>query len=66
MYGSTGFLVILLLSLLVFAVSERLKYWFTLVLLVTGIALTTAWSAGILAGSVEAREIPVFTPAGGT
>lgn len=66
MFGSTGFLVIIFLSLLVFAVPERLKYWFTLVLLIAGIALTTAWSAGILAGSVQEREIPIFTPAGGT
>ncbi len=66
MFGSTGFLVILILSLLVFAVSERLKYWFTMALLVAGIAITTAWSAGILAGSVQTREIPLFNPEGGT
>jgi len=66
MYGSTGFMVIILLSLLVFAVPERLKYWFTLALTVAGISITTAWSAGILSGSVQAREIPLFTPAGGT
>jgi len=65
MFGSTGFLVILMLSLLVFAVPERLKYWFTLVLLIAGISLTTVWSAGNLSGYVQAREIPLFSPAGG-
>jgi len=59
-------MVIILLSLLVFAVPERLKYWFTLALLVAGITLTTSWGAGIISGSVQAREILLFTPAGGT
>ena len=59
-------MVIVLLSLLVFAVPERLKYWFTLALLVAGITLTTSWGAGIISGPVQAREIPLFTPAGGT
>lgn len=66
MLGSTGFLVILLLSLLVFAVPERMKYWFTLALLIAGIALTTSWSAGVLTGSAQPWKIPLFTPAGGT
>ncbi len=66
MFGSTGFLVILFLSLLVFAVPERMKYWFTLVLLVAGIALTSAWSAGVLTGAGPEREVSLFAPAGGT
>jgi formate hydrogenlyase subunit 3/multisubunit Na+/H+ antiporter MnhD subunit len=66
MFGSTGFMVIILPSLLVFAVSERLKYWFTMLLLIAGVALTTSWSIPVLAGSAPSAEIPLFTPAGGT
>jgi formate hydrogenlyase subunit 3/multisubunit Na+/H+ antiporter MnhD subunit len=66
MFNSTCFLVILLLSLLVFAVPESLKYFFTLGLLVAGITLTTAWSAGVLAGAVQIREIPLINPSAGT
>lgn len=66
MFGSTGFIIIVLLSLLVFAVPERMKYWFTLVLLVAGIALTTAWSTVVMTGSGRVLELPLFSPANGT
>jgi formate hydrogenlyase subunit 3/multisubunit Na+/H+ antiporter MnhD subunit len=66
MFGSTAFLVILALSLLVFAVPEWLKYYFTLGLLVAGIALTSSWSTGMLTGAGQAYELPLFTAATGT
>lgn len=66
MFGSTGILIILLLSLLVFAVPERMKYWFTLGLLAAGIALTSAWSAVVLTRSDPELEIHLFAPSGVT
>jgi len=66
MFGSTAFLVILALSLLVFAVPGWLKYYFTLGLLMAGIVLTTSWAAGLLAGSGLTEEFPLFTAASGT
>lgn len=65
MPGSAAFLIILLLSLALFAVPERLKYLFTLGLLVTGIAITSSWSINVLASGGELLEIPLFTPAAG-
>ncbi|HNT92145.1 MAG TPA: proton-conducting transporter membrane subunit [Bacteroidales bacterium] len=66
MFSSTGFLVILLLSLLVFAVPESWKYYLTLGLIIAGIALTTAWSAGVMSGAAQNREIPLLIPSAGT
>jgi formate hydrogenlyase subunit 3/multisubunit Na+/H+ antiporter MnhD subunit len=65
MFGSTGFQIILLLSLLVFAVPVSLKYYFTLGLLVAGILLTTVPAAGIMAGSGLSGVIPLFNLPGG-
>ena len=65
MPGSAAFLIILLLSPALFAVPERLKYLFTLGLLVTGIAITSSWSISVLASGGEVLEIPLFTPAAG-
>lgn len=65
MFGIVSFLIILLLTLLVFAVPKPMKYLFTLGVLVAGIALTTAWSVGVLTGSEQLKEISVFTPSAG-
>lgn len=66
MFSSVTFLVILLLTLPVFAVSRPAKYHYTLALLVAGIALTTAWSLRVLTGAESIKEITLFTPAAGS
>lgn len=66
MFGSTAFLVILLLSLFVFAVPEWLKYYFTLGLLTAGIALSTSWCTGVLPDAGQTCELSLFTAATGT
>jgi len=65
MFGSTAFLIILVLSLLVYAVPEWLKHYFTLGLLTAGIALTSAWSIGVLAGTGQEYEFPLFASEAG-
>jgi formate hydrogenlyase subunit 3/multisubunit Na+/H+ antiporter MnhD subunit len=65
MFSSITFLVILLLTLPVFAVPKALKYHYTLGLLVAGIVLTTAWGVAVLSGTESVKEITLFTPATG-
>jgi formate hydrogenlyase subunit 3/multisubunit Na+/H+ antiporter MnhD subunit len=66
MFSTVTFLIILLLTLLVFAIPKPLKYHYTLGLLVAGTALTTAWSISVLTGTEILKEIPLFTPAAGS
>ncbi|MHC1731601.1 MAG: proton-conducting transporter membrane subunit [Bacteroidales bacterium] len=66
MFSSVTFLVILLLTLPVFAVPRQAKYHYTIALLVAGIVLTTAWSLTVLGGAEPEREIDLFTPASGS
>ncbi len=65
MSGSIAFIIIIALSLLIFAVSESLKYYLTLALLLAGAALTTLWSLDILALTAPAGELILFRPAHG-
>lgn len=65
MFGSVAFLVIIALSLLIFAVSEPLKYYFTLALLLAGMALSGSWSIDILGGAATVKELILFQPAHG-
>ncbi len=62
MINSVLFSVILILTLLIFAVPKSLKYYFTLTLVLAGIVLTTSWSYGILSGSDEVRKFMLFPP----
>jgi len=66
MFSSVTFLVILLLTLPVFAVPGPVKYRYTLGLLIAGIILTSAWSLTVLGGTVHQGEILLFAPAAGT
>ncbi|MRR19342.1 NADH-quinone oxidoreductase subunit E [bacterium] len=66
MLSATLFLVVLFLSLLIFFIPGKLKYFFTLALLVSGVILTTAWSVRVLGGVRQIYEIPVFVPASGS
>ncbi len=65
MFSSAGFLVVVLLTLLIFAVPVTRKYQYTLVLLVAGAALTSVWAIGVLAGSAPQKEVEIFTPQNG-
>ncbi len=56
----------LLLTLMIFAVPGRLKYYLTLLLLAAGIAVTTTWGVRVLAGAAPGLEIPLFLPAEGS
>jgi len=66
MFSTIAFLIISFVTLLIFAVPKSLKYYFTLGLLVAGIALTSVWSISVLTGSEQLREIPLFLPSAGT
>lgn len=66
MVSSAFFPVVMALSLLVFAVPDALKYYFTLALIITGMCFSSMWSVEILTGTAQIIEIPVFTPVRGT
>jgi len=66
MLNSILFPILLVLSLLIFFIPRPVKYFFTLILLVTGIALTTSWSIRLMTGSEQVLEIPLFVTAAGS
>jgi formate hydrogenlyase subunit 3/multisubunit Na+/H+ antiporter MnhD subunit len=66
MFSSIAFLVILLLTLPVFAIPRTLKYTYTLGLMVAGMVLTSAWSMVVLGSEAPVKEIALFAPAAGS
>ena len=60
MTGSLLFIVILLLSFLVFFVPKPVKYYYSLVLLSCAVILTSFWSIKVFAGSGNNMEINIL------
>ena len=56
------FTAIIILSILVFFVPRSLKYFYALFLLAGAVALTSAWSYKLLAGSIQVLDIPLTLP----
>ena len=60
MPGAIVFLAVLFLSILIFFVPGRVKYFFTLALILLGIAVTSFWSVELMTGEEEFVEKALF------
>jgi hypothetical protein len=56
------FLAIIFLSILVFFIPRSFKYFYSLFLVAGAVALTSAWSFKLLAGSVQIPDMPMTLP----
>jgi formate hydrogenlyase subunit 3/multisubunit Na+/H+ antiporter MnhD subunit len=66
MLSAILFLAILFLSLLIFFVPGKVKYFFTLALIVIGIVVTTLWSSELIAGDGQEVERTLLSAGSGS
>jgi len=65
MLGAILFPAVLILSILIFFVPGRVKYFFTLALILLGIVVTSSWSVELITGDTEVVEkVFLRSPAG--